>query len=255
MERYVLFLDILGFSDLIENNSSDEVEKIFKNNFVETASMSIHMASMYFGIQYNGNMVLDGNIFKDLIQDVFNIHIMSDSIIVWTNDLSEKSLCELCGFASVYVSMAFILGVPLRGGISKGAVSFINTNINNINQSCLVGKGIINAYKIEKKQKWMGVTVDSDCFECVNQHRLNLILSIHNSFIKKYNVPLKDGCTSSEYVIDWTLVDRGIIKNDFDFFKESFSRFNKSIDRDDVVKKIENTFCFYQEMIKIKAKT
>lgn len=38
-ERFVLFLDVLGFSQLVSNNSPDDLRKIYDTEFHKTAAV------------------------------------------------------------------------------------------------------------------------------------------------------------------------------------------------------------------------
>ena len=191
---------------------------------------------------------------EDTIQEFFEIHIMSDSIIIWTKDNSNETLMKFFGFTSVFLSMTFILGVPLRGAISKGHVSELRTPVNNIIQSCVVGKGIVNAYSLEGKQNWMGCIVDEKCLKNIPTDEVELLISKKFSSLIKYKVPIKMKNSRGKiifgseinYVINWTNTPN-IIEDNIEFFKDNFSRFNKNIEIKDVKNKIQNTFNFFQE--------
>lgn len=252
-EKFVLFLDILGFRDLIENNTLEEIKKIYENQVIQTIGPALQLASLVYGFPISLKFAVDGTVLKDTIQEIFEIHIMSDSIIIWTKDTENITLMKLLGFTSVFIQKTFILGVPLRGAISKGNVSELTTPVNNILQSCVIGNGIVNAYKLEGKQNWMGCIVDPICFRGMPMGYVELLISKKNSSVVKYKVPIKKrnikgkiiGDFESNYVINWTNVP-GLIQNDIKFFEDNFSRFEKSITNKDTKYKIKNTFNFYQ---------
>lgn len=252
-EKFVLFLDILGFKDLIEKNSAEEVKKIYEQQVIKTIGPSIHAASHIYGFPMSINHVVDGNTLKDSVQDIFQIHIMSDSIIIWTKDTSNENLTKFISFTSIFIAMTFSLGVPLRGAISKGYVSELITPVNNIVQSCVVGTGIVNAYQLEGKQNWMGCIVDKSCFTNIPDSVIDIMISSKLSSLAKYRVPIKKKNhknklvydAETNYVVNWTNLP-DILKNDIKFFEDNFSRFEKSIEHKDVKQKIKNTFDFYK---------
>ena len=252
-ERYVLFLDILGFKDLIEKNSMEEVENIYKHQVIETIGPALKDGFSSYNIPYVTQEILDGNALQDTVHGEFNIHIMSDSIIIWTDNDLTASLIKLCAFATSFLSWCLILGVPLRGAISKGYVSEMKTYANATFQSCVVGTGIVNAYQLEGKQNWMGCIVDKKCINELNLEVLEKINSPHEiTSIVKYNVPIKGNAVSEEYVINWVhTIHREIIEDNLDFFNDCFSRFNKNIEIDAVKDKIRNTLDFYKTLDKL----
>lgn len=253
-EKFVLFLDILGFKDLIYNNTADEVKDIYNNQVIKTIGPALQLASLIYGFPLTlSHVVTPKHTLEDTIQELFEIHIMSDSVIIWTKDNSNETLIKFFSFTSVFLSMTFIMGVQLRGAISIGDVSELRTAVNNIVQSCVVGKGIVNAYSLEGKQNWMGCIVDEKCLKNIPIEQIELLISKKNSSLVRYNVPIKTKNKKGKiifdsemnYVINWTNAP-GIIEDDINFFKDNFSRFNKNIETKDVENKIKNTFNFYQ---------
>jgi hypothetical protein len=251
-EKYVLFLDILGFKDLIENNSHEEIEKIYKHQVIESYGPAIHMSSLFSGQNIQVEFRIDGNILKDTVQNTLNLHIMSDSILIWTNDASLDSLMKLFAFASVYINLTFTMGVPLRGAISKGYISEIITPMNNNIQSCFVGTGIVKAYQLEGKQDWMGCIIDDECIKDIPKDVLVHIQAEKNSYITKYMVPFKvNGVIEPKeaYVVNWAISPSSTIDNSIEFFNSKFNQFKKDINNIRVKNKINNTYKFYTEMI------
>lgn len=251
--KYVLFLDILGFKDLIEKNPVQKVEAIYKHQVIETMGLALQTSFASYNIPYMMQQVLDGNTLLDSVHNQFNVHIMSDSIIIWTNDDLPASLYKICAFTTSFLSLCLIMGVPLRGGISKGYISEMKTSANATLQSCIVGTGIVNAYQLEGKQNWMGCLVDKKCIAELESHVLDKIHSPKDiTSIIKYDVPLKGNQTSEEYVINWVhTAQRHIIKDNIEYFNDCFSRFNKSIEHDSVRDKIRNSLDFYKTINKL----
>lgn len=251
-EKYVLFLDILGFKDLVEKNTPEELDKIYRNQVIEAYGPAVAVSNEFSGrdisIQFNS---VD-SVLKDTVQDTFNFHVMSDSIIVWTNDIDNNSLKKLLAFTSVYISMTLTMGVPLRGAISKGYISEINAPMNNITQSCFVGTGIVNAYQLEGTQDWMGCIVDEECVKDIPSNLLEQIKTNKDSFIVSYNVPIKckEGIELKKtYVVNWVASPLNTIENSIEYFQNKFSQFKKDITDDRVKRKIEHTYKFYKDVL------
>ncbi len=248
-EKYVLFIDILGFKDLVTNNSTDELRKIFENQVIETYGIAYEIACSKFKIPYSFELHIEGNILNDVSQDQLNLHIMSDSITIWTKNNSQESLYLLCSFSSIFLGMTLMLGVPLRGGISKGDIIVFDKSMNNINQQCIMGKGLVNANNLEKNQKWMGAIVDHELIDKTHSVWNKTPLPIVN-----YNVPFGQDVISYN-TINWTLeaVTNHCGKEDgYTFFENKFKQFNKTISHPSVIEKIQNTYSFFENVSGIK---
>lgn len=248
--RYVLFMDILGFSKLIHNNDSEKIKQIYENIFIGNYSWAFDRAASKFHITHVSVPTFKGeNEVEDLIQNKFELHIMSDSIILWTLDDTVESLKDLCKFVSSYLAVNLWQGLPLRGGISKGEIINVDKKVNNIAQTCIVGKGVVNAYHAEQKQNWMGITIDETQ---INEEELEALLSDDNTPIIKYNVPMKrynkkeekdEQYYEEKNVIDWTLFKNEYFKEtDLKVLTDHFSEHNKPIEG--IEDKIKNTYNF-----------
>lgn len=126
--KYVAFIDVLGFTDLVYSNSNEKLEKYF--DIIEMAF----------------------EIFKAHKTKIDKLAI-SDSIILVSEDTSAsfKLLLESIKQLQYFLARRDIW---VRGGISYGEV-FFDTSSNII-----VGKGFINAYLLEKEAKYPRVIID-----------------------------------------------------------------------------------------------
>lgn len=248
--RYVLFMDILGFSNLIHNNDSEKIKQIYENVFIGNYSWAFSTAASKFHITHVSVPTFKGESeVVDLTQNKLELHIMSDSIIVWTLDDSIESLKDLCKFASSYLAVNLLQGLPLRGGLSKGEIINVDKKVNNIAQTCIVGKGVVNAYHAEQKQNWMGITIDETQ---ISENELEVLLSDENTPVIKYKVPMKrynkkeekyEQYYEEKNVIDWTLFkDEYFKETDLKVLTDRFSEHNKPIEG--IEDKIENTYNF-----------
>lgn len=234
---FVLFLDILGFKDFILNNDKKLIEQKIKVEFMDTINAGLSL--MY---RKEGKLTLtQNNGLVDFEQSKFNIYIMSDSIIIWTNDTEKETFDDLCKFATNHLFCMFISGIPLRGGIAKGEVIVVEKSLNGIKQTSIVGSGIVKAYEVESIQNWMGIGIDSQ------------ITCEETNDVIKTTVPMKNG-TKDMYVLDWSQWIMETIKDPLplSFFEDNFAKYGKSIEDPRVKEKIQNTYEFYLNMKKLK---
>ncbi len=169
-ERFVLFLDVLGFSQLVSKNSPDELRTIYNNQFHKAISVTPLFAASMFGRMQNFRVLVNGNALQDVQQDGINLHVMSDTLIAWTNDDTFEALVHLAQFTAAYLSMTLTLGLPHRGAISKGSIQLIELPLNGKPQANVVGTGVVNAHNLEVAQEWMGCVVDPVCLEGLEAH-------------------------------------------------------------------------------------
>lgn len=242
-DKFVLFLDILGFSQLVSRNSPDELNKIYDTEFHKAAAASTTFAGPMFGRMPNLSMHVHGNVLQDVKQDGLNFHVMSDTLIAWTNDDTFETLVNLTQFTAAYLSITLMLGMPHRGAISKGGIQLIELPLNGKLQTNVVGSGVVNAHDFEPGQDWMGCVVDPVCIE-------GLEVSRRADFpVVDYKVPYggKKPKRTSTMAIDWPRCLMQLQANvDIEFFEQQFGRYKKGTEF--ARSKIENTAAYYSVM-------
>ena len=245
---YIAFFDILGFKDLVNNNSHDYLKKLYFNDFDFSISASLNdVKASIIGP----------------IERAINSMTISDSIIFWTNNDSLESFYVIFTVASTLMITSLSMGLPLRGAITNGKLSmshgFYDYNQSSI-KSSLIGKPLVNAYELEKQQKWSGCIIDDKCIKLYKESiiRRKLVEKdpygisnlINSDLIVEYDVPLKSQSTDKKYVINWT--KGGLFQHySTSELESAFSEHNKNTEREDVKTKIKNTLEFYKIMKKI----
>ncbi|HXA03068.1 MAG TPA: hypothetical protein VNW99_13830 [Cytophagaceae bacterium] len=255
---YVANLDILGFKDLVCNNTHEELLSIYSmfSNGVVTESVSL--------FKYNKTSTSDGVSITPNLSNIFvNSMVISDSVILWTNNTSTRSFFDIMITIRFMLSHGVFLGIPLRGGLVAGPITFIEniatSNANN-RQLTFFGKSIIDSFSIEKKQELSGCIIDKACLDLYGSElekellitpdpqRLNRAISVESlrkrGFIMDYNVPIKDGSSLCETVINWPSVISPKLPEEK--IIESFARHNKTVSKPEIQLKIENTLAFYR---------
>lgn len=251
-ERFVLFVDILGFSKLAANNPADKVAQICDSEFRQTALVSNLISNLKSGnpagVQFHVQTSPQGAL-QDIKQGQLNLHIMSDSLVAWTADLSPESLLILSNFTAQFIGTTAILGLPLRGGISKGSVQLVEQPLNGSVIRNVYGTGVIAAHNFEGEQEWMGCAVDRACLSLFPENVAHDLVTLPNSTLKKCPIPYKeDSKYISDVAVDWRSCMRETTPNaDYGFFLEQFGRHNKGISSS-VERKVRNTFEFYSGM-------
>lgn len=132
VERFVVFLDIMGFKDRVARNAHSEVlrqletfQKVISTYVAEVKSSSIHVA------------------------------LFSDSILLFSEDGNKKSLKAIASVTSKIMLAALQqeVPIPLKGAIAKGKVT-----CDTVKQ-LYFGQALIDAYMLEENVKYYGVLV------------------------------------------------------------------------------------------------
>ncbi|GLU56394.1 hypothetical protein Dfri01_58550 [Dyadobacter frigoris] len=202
-KRYIAFLDLLGFSSIIDGNDSSEIDLL-----IEKLIGEIQLSIAYNPERYiTGN--LDGGFSPDLNKARVNSIVFSDTIIFWSNDDSVDSFKSVVEAVSMFFNNAVIgRSWAVRGAITFGDLSYTSYDIANkkflINQSGLYGKSIIDGYDLEGKQEWIGCMVSESAIEHFLQSENEDGKKYLNKKLLKYDVPLKKNAVlKQQYVIWW----------------------------------------------------
>ena len=222
---YVAFLDILGFKDLVERNTHEELENIY--------------SQFFNSVKENGELfealskILKGQKgFNTTVQSI----IISDSIVLWTKDDDINNFNMLVLAVRLLIMKSFGIGIPLRGAITRGPLS---VSIENSIQ--IFGKSLTNAYTTESHMEISGCVIEDECMEyvlgiCDGNEIFNNITN--SNCIIQYLMPKKYGEVKNHYMINWVSPAPG------SYILESFSKHNKSINNWAVHNKIKNTSDF-----------
>ena len=249
---YVAFLDILGFKRIASINSHEHLKSVYRN-FSETILDSLS----------NGKYVLsnDGeteSLSPDIRQATVNSLLVSDSILIWTDDNAAESFCDIVKAVQSLLAFSMIDGIPLRGAISIGALTSVLNQLPTKNhnfQHSLFGKAIVDAAEAEKKQDWSGCEITKDAIEFYKSKCSSGESLITNKLILNYPVPRKEGEMETQgYVINWTNhpqagIDSNTVKDafapPFDPNTVEWEKFKKD-EWPKVERKLKNTLKFFQ---------
>lgn len=135
MSTFFVFLDILGFKKIVENNDAKTL-----NSVVEK-----------FLLDFENAIDTSRTIGDTQIRlDSLNFRIYSDSILIWTNDELFRTFGNLLYAVSFLVSHGLQHGFPLRGVLNYGEL-FICKKLENkfLSNEAIYGKALVEAYSLE----------------------------------------------------------------------------------------------------------
>jgi len=185
-----------------------------------------------------------------------NLQLMSisDSIMIWSEHGQPSALFEIVFAVSRLLGISMVQGLPLRGCITRQRFSVINKN----GAFSILGKGLVHAYDIEKKQQWSGCVIDT---EIINYFRsIEKVIFDRDipsqverdKLVFEYDIPLKCKgaagiCREKGYAINWS---ESVITDDI--IRDAFNAHNKADTRpdSDTPLKITETINFHNYCLK-----
>ncbi len=147
MEKYVAFLDILGFKDTLKSLKQCEAEEYIKN---------------FSRVIYN---IWNENNYKDV-----KGYVVSDSVIVYTMNVGEKSLINLIDLLSKMCKEQFKQNnILIRGGLAKGEFEKIEAHeLSTLSKGLIVGQAYVDAYLLEGTEKGIGIAISKEVYDDIN---------------------------------------------------------------------------------------
>ena len=249
-KRYIAFLDILGFKDLIARNDLDTVAELY-HRFQQALFYTMAQSNMSWRLDNLNNDDLPG-----IDKSPLNSLIISDSILLWTDDDSGKDFVQLLWTVKFYLDLAFSFGIPLRGAITFGELAVNTGQYDKSNKiagySTILGKPLTDAFVLENQAEWSGCIVDSNCIEYYDDYIDDEENGVNSSFLekiallKKYHVPMKKGKLKEFHTVNWTTITSKRI--DRKQIREAFGQHNKNVNNWNVEMKIRNTLDFYDAL-------
>lgn len=235
--KYIAFLDILGFKELVENNSLSNLTKIYRDVIKKTYALS-------FGVFEKADVSAD--VPDASVKSV----IISDSIILWTEKDNSTSFFSISITVQCMLYISLAVGIPLRGAIVRGELSQVDVDLPStyaINSPVILGKGLVEAYRLEGTQNWSGCIISDECMRhaLINSKPNELYYPLNlaaNGLFTAYDVPVKGGSTANHFCINWPMTTgEGQIVDDE--IRAAFGKHNKLINSI-VEAKIKNTIDF-----------
>jgi len=152
--RYVAFLDILGFKNRIISLNQDQ-----KKHFIIDFSNEINEA---FNRQNTSNKI--------------NGYIVSDSLILYSNDIERESLYDLIELIRDVCETEFKQnGILMRGAIAKGEFDRVPAiELPKLEKQLLVGQAYVDAYLLENSVKIVGINLSKEVYEDIVNMNITL---------------------------------------------------------------------------------
>lgn len=170
-ERFVAFLDIMGFKDRVARSDH--------NDLLNQLSEFNKDIISYIGKYQNSEIQLAQ---------------FSDSIVLFSNDDSIASLDTLAEVTRGIMQSAINRQIPIKGAIARGVITC------DFPKQLFFGQALIDAYLLEENINYYGILVHHTAENAViNSNEIN-------NLFKDIKAPLKSG-KISHYELSWYLDD------------------------------------------------
>lgn len=263
-DTFVCFLDILGFSKYVL--SLNDIPKFKADPILKQKELLKYYNIIYplvIGPVYGQFQNFSNTQAKKIVQTQkprLNSYIVSDSILLWTDDCSYQNFILLVDAVKhiIMTNFSWMNGFPIRGAISKGSLSFNNVGLKSSKVNfitSLVGDALVKAVNLERVQNWAGCAVDSEVMKFLQEKYPDAEIDheLHNwRLITKYPIPMRlTKGLNSEYAIVWP--------SEFDIKKQkiydlpiqiTFERNGPFIDQG-IQEKYNNTIKYVHDLIEI----
>ncbi len=189
-ERFVAFLDIMGFKDMVLRKPHYEVNKLLESlqpdirNIEHTAIIGMKMRKGQKSIEEQVQT-------RRVIRPVS----FSDSIILISVDNSFLSAVNILLNTGWIFQEAITKGLPMKGAIAYGEMTV------DIENSLYFGKPLIDAYELHKEFQIYGVGFHHTAQERFDLEKEELLYGL---VAEDYSVPIQSRKTT-HHLLDWTM--------------------------------------------------
>lgn len=166
-ERYIVFLDIMGFKEMVMRNIHEDIYAKFR-------------------------CLSDMSSFIEEVVEEVSVTIFSDSVIIFSKDSSEKSLKEMSKVALVLFAKSIKSGMGIKGGLAKGLITVDKKN------QIFFGRPIIDTYLLMEELNYYGVIVHHSAENAIKEYEKNDL----NASYSKCKTYFKSG-QIAHYNLNW----------------------------------------------------
>jgi len=236
-EVYLAYFDFMGFKQFILNNEDEVLIRRMGHIFRD---IEICLGQGKFQEPKNGQIL------ADISKSTINCLNISDTVLFWTNDLSEESLIELIQVANEFNTKEISHNFPLRGSVVKGKVKIVSGKDQteqggSYSVQCLYGKGLVEAHDLAENQEWAGTIIHDAVYSDLSYNDMGKKLI--EKFIVDYDVPMKENLTrkSKVFKLREEISNAEHLKNVVESIEKVFALDKKGTDNKSVQNKINNT--------------
>lgn len=162
--RYLLFLDVLGFSELTESKGVEEIYAVI-NEALQTFNRWEELNKLFRTIYF------------------------SDTFIFYQEPkgYGDWAFLDVYAIGGMILSALLAKGIPARGAISFGEFEVRYDDLGK--HQLYFGKALVEAYQAEQKEKWIGITILKCAWALFEEHNPGSVAVFESErvWIKRYD--------------------------------------------------------------------
>lgn len=173
-------------------------------------------------------------------KDRIKCHAFSDTFLVYTTSSNANCFRSILATCDFLFMAAVQHSLPIRGSITRGPLM--------ATQGIEIGRSIVEAYKNEQKQEWIGCWISDEAVS-----KLDISDYLADKSLVKYEIPLKTGEVQRRLAFNWvkSVCWKAMFenrKNDFttDQIREATAFGSVTASEWDIRRKIDNTKLFVE---------
>lgn len=187
--RYIGFIDVMGFKDMVARKSHDEVGQMLRQMSFMKGILQKVVVSPFKKIDKQFER-------EERIKSV----TFSDSVLFVTKDDSLSDLLILSSVLEIFQEAAIQRGAPTKGAVSFGRFTADFTD------SIFYGQPLIDAYLLQDQLHYYGIIIDNEVEgriidslrnsevepELINGHFHKLLTPLKSGKVQHYNIRLSN---------------------------------------------------------------
>lgn len=180
-ERFIAFLDILGFTERVLRDTPEKIHDMMK---------SFSLPIKVLRNEYKKKRVFSNSIIRPVM--------FSDSVLLISRDNTFVSAKNLIIAVQMVLTNALLSGIPIKGAIAFGSFTA------DFPKSIYFGKPLIDAYRLQDELELYGVILHHTAESRFKEK--NYINKLENGFIYEFPTPLEKGKVK-HYLVDWDVFE------------------------------------------------
>jgi hypothetical protein len=263
-ERFVAFLDVLGFSAQVRAQTQAELTATYKRLLAATYVNTTLTVTPDDHRKWQAEAHFEP--WEERQSRYVHVMMASDSIVLFSDGTAPDEAGSVIGSTYRLLRASFRLGMPLRGAIVLGELDVVEAEdiaepsdwIAHVGG--LVGLGLVEAHDLERSLEWAGVIVDGPAAWGLAKHLREHVKGDPdaeaavspgmNPFLTEAFPPFKrSGESARAWVIDWTFgIDDGQPSLTREQVGAAFRSYGRTLSNQRARKKRDNTLRFWDEM-------
>jgi hypothetical protein len=189
--RFVAFLDIMGFRERVYRESHENVKRLLESLYPTIEKTEKIAKDWLAGKRLKIKVDNDVHFFPS--PAVYPV-LFSDSIILISSDRFMISINEMFSTVALILHEAINIEIPMKGAIAYGEMTA------DLNKHLYFGRPLIDAYELQSELQLYGVVLHHTCEKRINE--LKLITYFEDNNLLKYPIPMKSG-EINHYIVNW----------------------------------------------------